>query len=195
MFPNEGTLSGSTSGTANGLIIGQAGGMSTGWVAADASLTRPANTTAYATNGALGSSGATLFKWTGLFRKKGSSGLLVGMRLSASVASIATSNMGGVRAHMWNAQPATLPAADQSTFNLLVADNGAAKLGTVDFSAWNTGGGSSDMIESFGSPALTPLPLIAGAAAQELFVVFVATGAFTPIASSILTPFVNVVLD
>jgi hypothetical protein len=176
-------------------IIGNAGGMASGWVAADFSLTRPNNTTAYAANQALGNASVVLYKFTGFFRATGSSALLTGMRIKASVASIATSNMGAITAHLWNAAPATLPAADASAFNLLTADNGAQKLGTVAFSTWNIGGASSDMIDSYGTPILTPLPLIGAAAAADLYCILVATAAFTPIANAIITPYVSAVLD
>jgi hypothetical protein len=54
-FPNQSSLFGQH-------FVGQVGGLSNVWQAADQSLTRPGNTTAYAANNAIGSSGSALFK-------------------------------------------------------------------------------------------------------------------------------------
>jgi len=175
-------------------IMGCAGGIANYWQDADASLTRPNNATAYAAHVGMGSGSSCLFTFSNLFRAFGSTGLLVAMRLSASVASIATTNMGSIRAHLFNAAPSGAPASDQATFNTLIA-NQASKVGFVDFSTWNIGGAGSDMIESYGTPILTPMPVQAASNSKSLLAILEATGAFTPIASAILLPSVSVVLD
>lgn len=183
-------------------FAGAFGGLANVWTPADVSLTRPNNSTAYANNGLIGSSSAVLFKWSSFFRCPGSSGLLTGMRLVASVASIATTNMGAISAHLFNAVPAAAlgpnnfaSAVDQGTFNFMAADNGAKKLGVVTFATWNGGGAGSDATDSYGTPLLCPQPIIADPLATDLYCLLVATGAFTPIANAIITPYVAAVLD
>jgi hypothetical protein len=180
---------------------GQLGGAANVWQAADAALTRPNNTTAYAANGALGSASSAVFRFGAFFRVAGSSGLLTGARLIASVTGIATSNMGSITVHLFNASPAAAIAAaaggllaDQSTFNTMLADD-SAKLGTISFSTWAIGGGTSNLIESYGSPALAPLPIMAARGAQELYAVPVATAAFTPAALQEIQLYLAAVLD
>lgn len=189
-------------------FLGQVGGAANVYQPADASLTRPNNTTAYANHNAVGSGTAALFKFSNFFRVKGGSGLLRSARLIASVASIATSNMGAIRMHLFNAVPGAAqgPAAgagsvlvDQGTFETLFADL-ASKVGWVDFATWSIGGTGSDTIESFGllnSVALeqNPHPVIAAANAADLYAVLEATGAFTPAASQIIIPYLSATLD
>jgi hypothetical protein len=187
-FPNQSGLFGQH-------YVGQVGGLSNIWQAADQSLTRPANTSAYAANNAIGSSSSALFKFTSFFRVRGGSGLLTGLRVIASVAGIGTGNMGAIRAHLFNAIPtAANGLVDQGTFNTLFVDD-ASKLGTVDFSTWTIGGGGSNLIESYGSPALSPLPLIAAQGAMDLYAILVATAAFAPAAAQVIQAYASATLD
>jgi hypothetical protein len=187
-FPNQSGLFGHQ-------FVGQVGGLSNVWQAADQSLTRPANSTAYAANNAIGSSSAALFKFTGFFRVRGGSGLLTGLRVIASLSGIAISNMGAIRAHLFNAVPtAANGLVDQGAFNTLFVDD-ASKLGTVDFTAWTSGGGGSTLVESYGSPALSPLPLIAAPGAMDLYAILVATGAFTPAAAQVIQAYASATMD
>lgn len=164
------------------------------WQAADASLTRPGNATPYAANQGIGASGSCLFKFTGLFRNAGGTGLLTGFRVTASVASIATTNMGNIRAYLFNQLPTGLPAADQAAFNTLVA-NSPGLLGHVDFSTWTIGGASSDVITAYGAPAVTPMPVSGASNTSDGWCVLASTAAFTPIAAAIITPSVSIALD
>lgn len=176
-------------------FVGQLGGAANVWQPADSSLTRPNNATAYSANQVVGSSAVGIFTFTKFFRGKGSSGLLTGARLVASVASIATSNMGSITGHLFNVSPGGGGAlSDQATFETLFADD-SAKLGTISFSVWNIGGTGSNLIESYGAPVLAPLPIIAAAQAQELYLVLAASAAFTPIASAVIQPYLSGVLD
>jgi hypothetical protein len=170
------------------------GGFGQSWIASDNGLTRPANTTAYAAQQALGSANSCLFKWTNFFQMKGQTGVLVGLRLVVNAAGIATSNMGNVRAHLFSQAPSGAPAADQAVYNELVA-NAPNKQAIVDFSTWNIGGASSDMIDSYGTPPLSPQPVAADPSAKDLYCLLVATGAFTPIASAVITPYASGMLD
>lgn len=175
-------------------VIGNVGGIANPWVAADANLTRPNNATAYAAHQGMGSGASCLFKWSNIFRTKGATGLLSGMRLVGSVASIAVSNLGNIRAHLFNAIPTGLPAADAAALNFLFADI-TSKVGYIDFSSWQIGGASSDMIESYGTPAVSPLPIGAASTAQDLYAILEATAAFTPLNNTILAPAVSLLGD
>ena len=176
------------------------GGISNVLQAADANLTRPNNTTAYSSGEAIGSSTSTLFSFSNFFRANGSTALLTGLRLVASGAGISTTNMGTVTGHLFNAPPAAAVESvqgaliDQATFNVMFADD-AAKLGTVSFASWTSGGGGSDTVESYAVPILSPLPICAALASQSLYLVLVAAAAFTPLASQIIKPYASAVLD
>src|ERR1700729_367613 len=178
-------------------FIGNVGGVANAWQNADQTLTRPANTTAYAANQALGSSASAIFSFGDLvnypssspfFRQANSSALLSGLRLSVSLAGGITSlTMGSVMAYLFQAAPTaatTGPLVDQGTWTTLLADT-SAFLGQVLFSNWNIGGTGSDMTSSWGAPLLSQQPIIAAASTQSLFVVCVSTGAFTPLVSMI----------
>lgn len=193
-FPNEtGPVGGTTT------FQGNLGGMSNVWQAADATLTRPGNTTPYTTGMALGSAASTVFRFGTFFRQPAGSGLLTGARLVASVSGIGTANMGAITGHVFNATPSAAPAADQSQFPTLAADD-AAKLGTISFSTWAIGGTGSNLIESYGVLSLSPLPVIAApitnsVTPQELFVVLMAAGGWTPVSAAILNLYLAAVLD
>ncbi len=175
--------------------IGQVGGVSNVWQSADASLTRPNNTTAYSANQAVGSSTSALFTFSGFFRAPGGSGLLTGLRLVASGSGIATTNMGAIRAHLFNASPTVASGlSDQGTFTTLVADD-KLKLGVADFTSWTIGGTGSTLIESYGSLAFQPLPIIGAAGSLALFAVLEARGAFTPLAQSVTQIYASAALD
>lgn len=164
------------------------------WQPSDAPLTRPNNTTAYSAHVGLGSGSSCLFKFSNFFPVAGGTGLLTGMRLHANAASIAATNMGAIRGHLYNASPASAPASDQATFNSLFA-NLAANLGFGDFSTWSIGGGSSDIISSYAILAATPLPIFAPSGARDLYLLLEATAAFTPIASAIIMPSLSATFD
>ena len=175
-------------------IIGNVGGTANVWQPADQILTRPANTTAYASGGALGSSSSVIFSFgdianyptaQGFFRQPNSSGLLSGLRLGCSLAGITASNVGSVTGHLFQASPsAAAGLVDQSQFPTLQADS-PVKLGIVQFSTWYIGGTGSDLIESYGAPVLSQQPIIAAPGSQALFVVCVANSAFTPASAAI----------
>jgi hypothetical protein len=178
-------------------ILGNVGGTANVWQAADQTLTRPANTTAYAANEALGSSASVIFSFGDLvnypssvpfFRHMNSSAILTGLRLTASLAGgISGLVMGSVLAHMFQAAPSaatTGPLTDQGVWQMLQADS-TIKLGIVLFSAWYTGGTGSDITESYGAPVISQQPIIAAPTTQSLFVVCTAQSAFTPLSAMI----------
>lgn len=176
-------------------ILGNVGGTANVWQAADQTLTRPANTTAYAAGGALGSATSVIFSFgdlvnfpssVGFFRKPNSSAILNGLRLSCSLAGgIATTAVGSVFAHLYQTAPSAASGlADQNQYPNLQAD-APIKLGAVQFSTWVAGGTGSDVVESYGAPLLSQQAVIAAAATQSLFVVCVSVGAFTPVSAAI----------
>lgn len=90
-------------------------------------VTRPANTTAYTADDAVGTS----FQFTGI--PSGLSGGLDLMVISASLrinVAAVPSGMGGFRVHLWNGNPAST-AADNAAFDLASGDR-AAYLGFVE---------------------------------------------------------------
>ena len=178
-------------------ILGNVGGTANVWQAADQTLTRPANTTAYAANEALGSSTSVIFSFgdqvnypasTPFFRHLNSSAILTGLRLSVSLAGGITGlTMGSVLAHVYQAAPSsatTGPLVDQGVYQTLQADT-AIKLGMVLFSSWYIGGTGSDLMDSYGAPLLSQQPIIAAPTTQALFVVCVSQGAITPLSAMI----------
>ncbi len=167
------------------------------WRAPDtpASLTRPNNATPYAAQKLIGSGAASLFKFTDFFRRKNSGGLLTSIKLVASVAGIVVADMGAVRAHLYNAAPAPVPGIDQADFAMLAA-NAAKHIGAVDFGAtWMGGGTGSDMIENYGSPVVSNMQITSALLTKDLYIVLVATAAFTPKAQAIITPYVSAAFD
>lgn len=170
------------------------GGISNVCMAADQTLTRPANTTAYAAGQALGSDSSVIFSFGDtvnypsakpFFRYVNSSALLTSIRLGCSLSGITASNMGSVIGHVYQTSPTAAEGlVDQNQYPVLQADS-PKKLGLVLFNTWFTGGTGSDLIESYGSPVLSQHPIIAAADTQSLFVVCVANSSFTPASSAI----------
>ena len=160
------------------------------WTPADAALTRPANTTATAVNGAIGSAGSALFKFSNFFEANAAHELLTALRLTISLAAGITAPTGIlVRAHLFNADvSATVLSsnADAGTYKEMLAA-APNKLGYVDFISFASGGSGSDAIEGYGTPVLSPLHLKAAAAAADLYAILVAQSAYTPVSASVHT--------
>lgn len=175
----------------NSIVLSDENGipLRSNFVSADATLTRPADTTPTVVSGAIGSSLSALFKWTGFFDDNGGNALLTGMRLVISASGIAIPSGISIRAHLYNADvsaTALSSNADKATFKTMVA-NAASKLGYVDFASFTIGGSGSDCIESYGTPILTPLHLKAAATASDLYAILVATAVYTPVSASVHT--------
>jgi hypothetical protein len=157
------------------------------WVEADARLTRPADTTATAVNGAIGSAASALFKFTNFFEAPAAQCLLTGMKLVISGTGIAVPASIGIRAHLYSADPsATVLSAnaDKGVHKTMLAMAGA-KLGYVDFTDFKVGGAGSNIMECYGSPVLSPLHLRADDAAADLYAILVAAAVYTPVSGSI----------
>jgi len=179
------------------------GGKATVWQPASQTLTRPNNATAYAAGNAIGSSasGGIVYTFPGFFWTPGCSGILIGLRYVASVASIATSNMGTVLAHLYLGLPSAVGTlVDGNMYPTKIADD-PLKLGIVQFSNWYQGGTGSDMIESYGQTMISQQHIIGlqraggNAADDTLYVVPVANGAFTPIANAVNYMYASAVMD
>lgn len=162
-------------------------GRSSAWQACDTALTRPANTTAYAANKAIGSSSSTLFKFTNWFSEAGGSRLLTGLKFSAEKSGgISVPANFSVRAFVYAGLP-TAPAADQADFPLLAADKTLRQAAPL-FETPIAGGTGSDCYESY-APLYTPALIKAAAGNRDLYVILVAQGAWTPTSASILNVF------
>jgi hypothetical protein len=157
------------------------------WQEADATLTRPANTTATVAHGAIGSAASCLFKFTNFFDVVGQHGLLTGMKMVIEKAAIAVPSGIAIRMHLYQDDETAVilsSNADAATFKTMAAA-AAKKIGYVDFTTWNIGGTGSDCIESYGVPVITSLHLKAGAVAKDLYAIGEATAVFTPINAGI----------
>lgn len=152
-----------------------------GAMVAGTRLVRPANTTAYAANGAIGAAAAALITLPGFFSAAGSHALLTEARLVVDGIAAVPSGM-AARLHLYNADPsaALASAADQAVYKTLAALS-SNKLGYIDFTSFAIGGAGSDMAESYGAPVVSPLHLVAGAS-TTLYGLLVSTAAWTPVA-------------
>ena len=161
---------------------------------ADATRTRPNNATAYAASQYIGDATDSAFKFTALFRANGGTGYLNELRLFMSKSGGLTLPAGTViRAMIYNAAGSAV--ADQATFNLTEALRaGEGRLGFVDFTTTYTGGASSDEVEMVAAPTW-PMLLQAAAGAKDLYVVLIATGAWTPVASTVFNLRASVSLE
>lgn len=160
------------------------------YVAADAGLARPADTTATIVGGAIGSVSTAVFKFSHFFEGNAGHSLLTGLKLVVSGADgIAVPAGMAVRAHLFNADvgaSALSANADKGVFRTM-ANAMAASLGHVDFSDFIVGGAGSDAFYSLGAPALAPLHIKAGEDASDLYAILVARAAYTPIAGAVHT--------
>ena len=177
------------------------GGKATVWQAADQTLTRPANTTAYAAGNAIGSSSSVVFSFTNFFWQPGSSGILTGLRWVVNGSGIGSSNVGSTYAHLYLSSPtAAAGLVDQSVYPLKIADD-ALKLGTVLLNTTVTGGTGSDMVEVYGQQIISTQHLIglqssgATPGSGTLYAVLVANSTPIPLASQVNYLYASGVMD
>ena len=180
------------------------GGKATVWQAADQTLTRPANTTAYAAAGiGIGSSSSIVYSFTNFFWQPGSSGILTGLRMVCNASGIVITNMPAVMAHLYLGSPsAAIGVSDQQAFPTLIADD-VLKLGMVQFSSWYQGGTGSDMIESYGQQLISTQHIIglqssgAASASGTLYVVPVTatSTSVTPVSAAVNYMYASGVMD
>jgi hypothetical protein len=143
-----------------------------------ATLTRPANTTAYSANAVINTatSGATITSFTSVLPVTGADGYIVAVRALTNVNSFATA----VRLHFFKATP-TASVQDAAQFTLLNADFDN-RVGYVDLSGWTSGGTGSDASVCFGSfpGSGSSLPLELASGSTTLYAILEARAAFTP---------------
>lgn len=110
-----------------------------------ASITRPADTTAYSANDSLSNSTSapTPLSFTGIFPNSGNDGYIVAARATVQGAAFA----GALRLHLYTSSVTAVN--DNSPFTLLFA-NRAIKIGYIDFLGFQYGGTGSDCSESYG---------------------------------------------
>lgn len=158
------------------------------YVAADAALARPADTTATVVGGAIGGSGNAVFKFSNFFEGNAGHALLTGLRLVISGADgIAIPSGMKARAYLFNADVgATVLSAnaDKGTFKTM-ANALPALLGHVDFETFLVGGAGSDAFYAHGTPVISPLHVKSGEDADDLYAILVATAVFAPIAGAV----------
>lgn len=162
--------------------IGQVGGY---MVTVSATLTRPADTTAYTAKDAIANSTSapTALTFSKLARLPGGSGYIVKARLITNQ----STNTARFRLHLFNTSPTAIN--DNAAYTLLWA-NRAARLGTIDFVACQTEGSGSDAANSQNDTVR--LPFVCAAADRNIYGLLEAIDAFTPASGQIfyiaLTP-------
>jgi len=139
-------------------------------------LTRPANTTAYAAKDAISDSDSapTILSFTVANRVSGGTGYIVGARLSTSQ----STNVARHRLHLFRSTPT--PINDNAAYTLLTA-NFAIRIGYIDFAACQTEGSGSDVANS--QNMTIRLPYIC--AATTLFGALETLDAFTPASAQV----------
>jgi hypothetical protein len=162
-------------GSSSALLAGEAhiGSVSGQSSLISASLTRPADTTAYTALDALSSSTSspTLLTFTNIARINEGSGYLVKARLVTNQ----PTNAARFRLHLYNT--AVTAINDNAPFTLLYA-NRATKIGTLDFDALGTEGSGSDCAEATNASAR--LKFVCAAASRTIYGILETRDGFTP---------------
>lgn len=151
---------------ASGGLKVQAGGYT---VQSVASITRPADTTAYAAKDAIAdlTSGATILTFANCARTSGGSGYVTKARLQTDQAA----NVSAYRLHLYDA---TLTAVVDNAAQTVLYANRASYLGYIDFPAAATDGSDTAVSQS----TQAPLPFVA--AGTSLFGMLETITGFTP---------------
>lgn len=136
-------------------------------------LTRPADTTAYAVNDAVSdsTSSPTVLTFSGMATANGGSGSI----LKAQLITNQSTNTAQFRLHLFNVAPSAVN--DNAAYPMLWA-NRAARVGTVDFPACATEGSGSDAATAQWIDL--PLYYVCGAADTALYGILETKAAFTP---------------
>ena len=132
-------------------ILGSIGGQIE---VATATITRPADTTAYTAKDAVSNSTSApaALTFTGLARLAGGSGYIVKARLMTSQAACTAA----FKLHLFNATPT--PINDNAAYTLLYA-NAASRIGTIEFGACQTEGAGSTAANATLAPGSGNVPL------------------------------------
>lgn len=163
---------------------------------ADGVKTRPANTTAYAGYQVKGDANGSLYKFSNFFSKAGGRAAITEALLNISKAGGITPPAGiGVRQWFYS-QAITDPGADGAVLPMLEANRvvtaAGALLGTnirqgfLDLSTVIQGGAGSDAFQLSSGQVYTVVQAAPGS--RDLWLVAMATAAFTPTASAVMIP-------
>ncbi len=164
-------------------------------ISVQVTLTRPADTTAYAALDAISDSTSAptvVFTFTNLIRLPGGSGYITKARLRSNN----KLNTGlQFKLHLFSSAPTAIN--DNSPYLLLDA-NAAISLGTINFPAtWTEDTTNSTGVASVGvigdGSSNIPLPIVAGSASRIIYGLLETLTAFTPISGQ--TFFIELTLD
>lgn len=161
--------------------------------AASSTITRPADTTAYASgdlvaNSTTAGSVANL-QFTTAARVSGGSGVIVGAEIQKSTVSITNA---AFRLHLFDTAPTYTSAGDNSPISTVVQASGKGYLGYIDIPAMIA---FSDVAWGSGSPdnSRSGIPFVASA--QTIYGLLEARGAYTPGNAEVFTVKINAYQD
>ena len=112
------------------------GAVSSNSVVRSATITRPADTTAYAANDVISTLAGAVLEFSGMARAVGGTGTIVRARLMTDQSTM----IARCRLHLFHTAPTAI--ADNSPYTMLYA-NAANRIGSIDFPALNTEGTGS----------------------------------------------------
>jgi hypothetical protein len=143
-----------------------------------ATLTRPADTTAYAAKDAVSdsTSAPTVLTFSKLARVQGGSGYIVKARLMTNQ----STNVARFRLHLYHTAPTAIN--DNAAHTLLWA-NRAARIGWIDFAACQTEGTGSDAANALNDTVR--LPFSCADTSRHLYGLLEAIDAFTPASAQV----------
>lgn len=154
--------------------IGEVGGNT---VVAGGSITRQANTTAYASGQHIAAASAAAIPCA-VARKNAGTGVIAGVRISKSGTSLTNASF---RVHLFKTAPGTLPA-DAATFAGGVSGVAAVALGYVDITMDQQ---YSDGAKGFASIQAKAFDAAAGS--QNIYALIEARAAYTPVSAEVFT--------
>lgn len=157
--------------------------------AASSTITRPADTTAYASGDLVANSvtagSVTNLQFTTLARISGGSGVIVGAKIQKSTN---TTTNAAFRLHLFNTAPTYTSAGDNSAISTVVVASAKGYLGYIDITAMV---GFSDVAWGSGAPDNSRGGIPYVATAQIIYGLLEARGAYTPGNAEVFT----IVLD
>lgn len=161
--------------------------------AASSTITRPADTTAYASgdlvaNSVTAGSVANL-QFTTLARVSGGSGVIIGAQIQKSGPIVTNA---AFRLHLFNTAPTYTSAGDNSAIATVVVASAKGYLGYIDITAMV---GFSDVAWGSGAPDNSRGGIPYVATAQIIYGLLEARGAYTPISAEVFTISVDALQD
>jgi hypothetical protein len=161
--------------------------------AASSTITRPADTTAYASGDLVANSVAagsvTNLQFTTLARISGGSGVIVGAQIQKSTNSVTNA---AFRLHLFNTAPTYTSAGDNSAMTTVVVASAKGYLGYIDISAMV---GFSDVAWGSGAPDNSRGGIPYVATAQIIYGLLEARGAYTPGNAEVFTVTLDALQD